>query len=133
MLGTYALSSGYYDAYYLKALKVRDIIRGSLDSIFSTYDAVIGPVAPTAAYGLGEKAADPLAMYLGDIYTVTANIAGCPAISVPAGFDDNKMPVGLQIMCARFEEEKLFDIARAYTGHSNHIYEIPNISQEKRI
>lgn len=132
MLGTYALSSGYYDAYYLKAVKVRDHIRGSLENIFNSYDAVIGPVAPTTAYGLGDKIDDPLAMYLGDIYTVTANIAGCPAISVPAGFDDKGMPVGLQIMCSHFEEEKLFDIARAYEKVTDHAHKIPQIGQENQ-
>lgn len=119
MLGTYALSSGYYDAYYLKALKVRNMIRGSMNKLFETYDAVIGPVAPTTAYNIGEKSSDPLEMYLGDVYTVSANIAGIPAISVPAGYDQNNLPVGLQISCSAFSEQKLLNIAYAYQNASD--------------
>jgi len=114
MLGTYALSSGYYDAYYLKAIKVRNMIRSDFGDIFSRYDAIIGPVAPTTAYHIGEKINDPLKMYLGDIYTVSANIAGIPALSVPAGEDDQGMPIGMQIMGDSFSEQKILDIAYAY-------------------
>lgn len=127
LLGTYALSSGYYDAYYIKASKVRDMIRRSFTELFTKYDAVIGPVAPTAAYKIGEKTADPLEMYLGDIYTVSANIAGIPAISIPAGFDRKGLPIGLQIMCDFFSEQKLLDIAYAYQNETEHHMICPKI------
>jgi aspartyl-tRNA(Asn)/glutamyl-tRNA(Gln) amidotransferase subunit A len=114
MLGTYALSSGYIDAYYLKALKVRRLIRRDFDQAFTQCDVVMGPTAPTAAFRIGEKVADPLAMYLSDIYTISANLAGICAISVPCGFTEAGLPVGLQILGAPFAEEKLLRVARMY-------------------
>ena len=114
MLGTYALSSGYYDAYYKKALKVRNLIKQSFLEKFKEYDGIIGPVAPTTAYNIGEKNSNPLEMYLGDIYTVSANIAGIPAISVPAGFSKERLPIGLQIMSKQFDEGNLLNIAYAF-------------------
>jgi aspartyl-tRNA(Asn)/glutamyl-tRNA(Gln) amidotransferase subunit A len=114
MLGTYALSSGYKDAYYLKALKVRRLIKDDFDKAFTGCDVVIGPTAPTAAFRIGEKADSPLAMYLSDIYTISANLAGIAAVSIPCGFTAAGLPIGLQIQAAPFAEEKLLRIARMY-------------------
>jgi len=114
MLGTYALSSGYYDAYYLKGLKVRQLIRSDFTSAFNRVDCVMMPVAPTTAFKIGEKVADPLQMYLADMYTLAANLAGVPGLSVPCGFDPRGLPVGLQIICAPFAEDRLLRIARLY-------------------
>jgi aspartyl-tRNA(Asn)/glutamyl-tRNA(Gln) amidotransferase subunit A len=114
MLGTYALSSGYYDAYYLKALKVRNLIRGDFDRVFQRCDCITMPVSPTTAFKIGEKIDDPLTMYLSDIYTIAANLAGIPAISVPCGFDQNDLPIGLQILTPAFSEDKLLRIARMF-------------------
>jgi len=114
MLGTYALSSGYKDAYYLKALKVRRLIRDDFDRAFSECDVVIGPTAPTPAFKIGEKADDPLAMYLGDIYTIGCNLAGITGISVPCGFTKAGLPNGLQVQAPAFGEEKLLRVARMY-------------------
>jgi aspartyl-tRNA(Asn)/glutamyl-tRNA(Gln) amidotransferase subunit A len=114
MLGTYALSSGYYDAYYLKALKVRNLIRGDFTSAFEKCDCIMMPVSPTTAFKLGEKIDDPLKMYLSDIYTISANLAGIPSISIPCGFDRNNLPVGLQILTSAFGEDKLLRIARMF-------------------
>src|SRR5262249_24117416 len=98
MLGTYALSSGYKDAYYLKALKVRRLIKRDFDAAFAACDVVVGPTSPTTAFPLGERSADPLAMYLADIYTVSANLAGLPGLSIPCGFSKAGLPVGLQLL-----------------------------------
>jgi aspartyl-tRNA(Asn)/glutamyl-tRNA(Gln) amidotransferase subunit A len=114
MLGTYALSSGYYDAYYLKALKVRNLIRGDFTSAFEKCDCVMMPVAPTTAFKIGEKTNNPLQMYLSDIYTISANLAGIPGISIPCGMDDKNLPIGLQIMAPAFAEEKLLRIAKMF-------------------
>ena len=113
MLGTYALSSGYYDAYYLKAQKVRTLIRGEFEDAFERYDALIAPTCPTPAFALGDKTEDPVQMYLSDICTIPANIAGIPAISVPAGFSFG-LPVGMQIMGKPFGEPTIFRLAYAY-------------------
>jgi aspartyl-tRNA(Asn)/glutamyl-tRNA(Gln) amidotransferase subunit A len=114
MLGTYALSSGYKDAYYLKALKVRRLIKNDFDQAFAECDVVLGPTSPTAAFRIGEKSADPLAMYLSDIYTIGANLAGIPGISLPCGFTTAGLPIGLQLLAAPFAEEKLLRVARAF-------------------
>jgi aspartyl-tRNA(Asn)/glutamyl-tRNA(Gln) amidotransferase subunit A len=114
MLGTYALSSGYYDAYYLKALKVRRLIKDDFDQAFAQCDVIMGPTSPTAAFKIGEKTADPLAMYLSDIYTISANLAGIPGISIPCGFTRNGLPIGLQILGPPFEEVKLLRVARMH-------------------
>jgi len=114
MLGTYALSSGYKDAYYLKALKVRRLIKDDFDRAFAACDVVAGPTAPTAAFPIGEKADDPLAMYLSDIYTISANLAGICGVSIPCGFTKGGLPIGLQLQAAPFEEEKLLRAARMY-------------------
>lgn len=114
MLGTYALSSGYKDAYYLKALQVRRLIRDDFDRAFASCDVVMGPTAPTATFEVGACADDPLQMYLADIYTITGNLAGLPGISVPCGFTRGSLPIGLQILGPPFEEEKLLRIARMH-------------------
>ncbi len=113
MLGTYALSAGYYDAYYLKAQKVRTLIRWEFDKAFEKFDALVTPTSPTVPFKLGEKVEDPLQMYLSDICTIPVNIAGTPAISIPAGFVNN-LPVGMQIMGKPLSEETLLRIAYAY-------------------
>jgi aspartyl-tRNA(Asn)/glutamyl-tRNA(Gln) amidotransferase subunit A len=113
MLGTYALSAGYYDAYYLKAQKVRTLIKGEFDQAFEKYDALVTPTSPIVPFKLGEKLEDPMQMYLSDVCTLPINIAGIPAISIPAGFADN-LPIGMQIMGKPFSEEILLRIAFAY-------------------
>ncbi|HEY3965692.1 MAG TPA: Asp-tRNA(Asn)/Glu-tRNA(Gln) amidotransferase subunit GatA [Planctomycetaceae bacterium] len=114
MLGTYALSAGYYDAYYLKALKVRRLIRNDFDAAFRDVDVIASPVAPTPAFKIGELVDDPLAMYLSDIYTISANLAGLPGISIPAGFSQGKLPIGLQLLAPPFEEDRLLRTARMF-------------------
>ena len=114
MLGTYALSAGYYDAYYLKALKVRRRIADDFAAAFKTVDVIAGPVAPTPAFRLGEKLNDPLAMYLGDIYTISTNLAGLPGISVPCGLTANRLPVGLQLQAPALNEARLLQVAQQY-------------------
>ena len=111
MLGTYVLSAGYYDAYYLKALKVRNLIRQDFLSAFREVDCLMCPTAPEPAFKLGEKIDDPLTMYLSDIYTIAVNLAGIPAISIPCGFTADNLPIGLQIMTPVFTEDKLLRIA----------------------
>lgn len=113
MLGSFVLSSGYYDAYYLKALKVKAMIKKAFDDAFARYDVILGPVAPTTAPKLGESLSDPLKMYLGDIYTISVNLAGLPGISVPCGKDAKGLPVGVQLIADSFQEKKL--IQAAYT------------------
>jgi aspartyl-tRNA(Asn)/glutamyl-tRNA(Gln) amidotransferase subunit A len=113
MLGTYALSAGYYDAYYLKAQKVRTIICREFSTAFEKYDALVAPTAPCIAFKMGEKLDDPMQMYLTDVCTLPINIAGIPAISIPAGFSEGR-PVGLQIMAKPFNDDALFRIGYAY-------------------
>jgi aspartyl-tRNA(Asn)/glutamyl-tRNA(Gln) amidotransferase subunit A len=114
MLGTYALSTGYKDAYYLKALKVRRLIKEDFDKAFAECDVIAGPTSPTAAFKIGERTDDPLAMYLSDIYTISCNLAGLPGISVPCGFTKGGLPIGLQLLAGAFEEEKLLRVARLH-------------------
>ena len=114
ILGTFALSHGYYDAYYLRALKVRTLIKQDFDKVFEDFDCIITPTCPTAAFKIGEKTSDPLKMYLSDIYTISVNLAGIPAISIPCGFTKGGLPVGLQIMAKPFNEEMLFRVAHAF-------------------
>lgn len=114
MLGTYVLSRGYYEAYYLKALKVRRLIKEDFDKAFAECDVVAGPTSPTPAFRIGEKVADPLAMYLSDIYTISCNLAGIAGISIPCGFTRSGLPIGLQLLAPPFAEEKLLRIARMY-------------------
>ena len=115
MIGTYALSSGYYDAYYARALKVRTLIKRDYELAFQKVDALLAPVTPTPPFKIAEKVDDPLAMYLSDIYTVTANLAGIPALSVPCGFTSNGLPVGLQILGNHFQESKILRLAHSYS------------------
>jgi aspartyl-tRNA(Asn)/glutamyl-tRNA(Gln) amidotransferase subunit A len=117
MLGTYALSAGYYDAYYLKAQKVRTLIRREFDAAFQRFDALLTPVSPSAAFRIGEKVDDPYAMYLSDIFTLPVNIAGLPGASVPCGFvevEGRQLPVGLQVLARPFDEATLLRVAHAY-------------------
>lgn len=114
ILGTYVLSSGYYDAYYLRAQKVRSLIRDEFMRVFQDCDALLSPTTPTAAFKIGEKAADPLSMYLSDIYTIGVNLAGLPGISIPCGFTTGKLPIGLQIIGQPFREADLLAIAHRY-------------------
>jgi aspartyl-tRNA(Asn)/glutamyl-tRNA(Gln) amidotransferase subunit A len=114
ILGTYALSSGYYEAYYLKALKVRTVIAKDFKDAFKEVDFILTPTAPTTAFKIKEKIDDPLQMYLSDIFTIPMNLAGIPAISVPCGFDSNNLPIGLQIIAKAFDEEMLFKVAYNY-------------------
>ncbi|MDD4980554.1 MAG: Asp-tRNA(Asn)/Glu-tRNA(Gln) amidotransferase subunit GatA [Candidatus Omnitrophica bacterium] len=114
ILGTFVLSHGYYDAYYLGALKVRTLIKQDFDAVFQDFDCIVTPTSPTPAFKIGEKIEDPLKMYLSDIYTISANLAGIPAISVPCGFTKKGLPVGLQILAKPFNEEMLFRVAYAY-------------------
>ena len=113
MLGTFTLSAGYYDAYYRKAMQVRTLIKQDFENAFKQVDAIISPVSPTLPWKLGEKINDPLKMYLSDILTVTANLAGIPGLSVPIGFSKG-LPVGMQILGQQFSEAKLFQIGHAY-------------------
>jgi len=125
MLGTYALSSGYYDAYYLKALKVRTLIKRDFESAFEKVDVIASPVAPSTAFRVGEKSEDPLAMYLSDIYTLSANLAGICGISVPCGFDAGGLPIGMQLMGPAFGEEKLLAVGHQYQLLTDHHVKVP--------
>jgi len=116
MLGTYALSAGYYDAYYLKAQKVRALLAQDFEQAFEKVDAIVTPTSPTPAFKLGEKADDPLAMYLADIYTVVADLVGIPGISVPCGETRDGLPIGLQVLGKHFEEATVMRLAHAYEG-----------------
>lgn len=114
MLGSFVLSSGYYDAYYLKALKVKALIKKAFDEAFAKYDIILGPVAPTTAPKLGESLSDPIKMYLGDIYTISVNLAGLPGICLPCGLDEKGLPIGLQLIGDCFAEKKLIQAAYTY-------------------
>jgi len=121
ILGTYVLSSGYYDAYYLRAQKVRTLIRRDFENAFQTVDAILTPTAPTAAFKRGEKSDDPLAMYLSDIYTISVNLAGLPGMSIPCGFTQNNLPIGLQLIGKPFAEAELLAMGRLFeTAHDYH-------------
>jgi aspartyl-tRNA(Asn)/glutamyl-tRNA(Gln) amidotransferase subunit A len=129
MVGTYALSTGYYDAYYLKAQKVRTLIRREFDEAFRTHDVLVAPVSPTPAFKIGEKIADPLQMYLNDVCTIPVNIAGLPGMSLPCGFatadDGARLPVGLQVIAKPFDEASIFRAAHAYEQASGWHKEFP--------
>lgn len=132
MLGSFVLSSGYYDAYYVKALRVKNLIKQAFDKAFSKYDMILGPVAPTTALKAGESLSDPLKMYLGDIYTVSVNLAGLPGISVPCGYDKDGLPIGLQLIGQTFEEEKLLKAAAVYEAGSGFVRKEPAYRAEGR-
>jgi len=125
LLGTFALSSGYYDAYYGKAQKVRAKMRLEMEAVFGRVEVLLTPTSPTVAFPLGEKTGDPLAMYLNDVYAVTANLCGVPAISLPCGRSREGLPVGLQLLAGRFREDALFRVARAYERASGHAHAWP--------
>jgi aspartyl-tRNA(Asn)/glutamyl-tRNA(Gln) amidotransferase subunit A len=131
MLGTYALSAGYYDAYYLKAQKVRTLIRREFDAAFEKHDVLVAPVSPTPAFKIGEKTGDPLQMYLSDVCTLPVNIAGLPGISVPCGFatadDGPRLPIGLQVIAKPFDEATLFRVAHAYEQSTSWHRERPDL------
>ena len=111
MIGTYVLSSGYYDAYYLKAQKVRRLIKNDFNNIFQKVDAILTPSTPSSAFKIGDKSNDPVSMYLNDIFTVPVNLAGLPGISIPAGLDKKGYPLGLQIIGKSFDEQNILNIA----------------------
>lgn len=125
MLGSFVLSSGYYDAYYLKALRTKALMKQTFDAAFQKYDVILGPTAPSAAPMLGESLADPLKMYLGDIYTISVNMAGLPGISVPCGKDTQGLPIGVQLIGNCFEEKKI--IRAAYSFEQSRTYEAPQM------
>lgn len=127
MLGTYALSSGYYEAYYRKAQQVRTLIKRDFDEAFKVVDVIITPTSPTPAFKLGEKTADPLQMYLSDIFTISVNLAGIPGISIPCGFSSENLPIGLQILGRHFEEESILKVAYAYEQSTGYHRKRPNI------
>ena len=127
MLGTYALSSGYYDAYYLRGQKVRTLIKNDLDEVFKDCDVIMTPTSPTVAFKVGEKISDPLSMYLSDIYTIPANLAGIPAISIPCGFSKSGLPIGLQLMGKAFDEEMLLRVSYTYEQNTEWHLRKPNL------
>lgn len=128
LLGTYALSEGYFDAYYLKALKVRRLIRNAFDEAFKKVDVVALPTTPQPAFGVGEKVSDPLLLYLEDIFTVSANLAGLPAISLPSGFSSNGLPIGLQLMAPHFREDRLLQLGHHYQQVTDWHTKLPELS-----
>nr|WP_307998497.1 Asp-tRNA(Asn)/Glu-tRNA(Gln) amidotransferase subunit GatA [uncultured Merdimonas sp.] len=130
MLGSFVLSSGYYDAYYLKALRTKALIKKEFDKAFASYDMIAAPAAPTTAPKIGESLSDPLKMYLGDIYTISVNLAGLPGITIPVGTDAKGLPVGMQLIGNCFEEEKILRAAYAY--EQTHAYERPELAKEGR-
>ena len=119
LIGTYVLSSGYYDAYYLKAQKVRQLIKNDFDKVFSDVDAILTPSTPSSAFKIGDKTDDPVSMYLNDIFTVPVNLSGLPAISVPAGYDENNLPLGLQIIGKAFDEQTILNLSLAIEKRAN--------------
>ena len=129
MLGSFVLSSGYYDAYYIKALRTKALIKQAFDKAFEKYDVILGPVAPTTALKIGESLSDPLKMYLGDIYTVSVNLAGLPGISLPCGFDRDGMPVGMQLLAKPFAEKTI--IRAAYAFEQSRGYKRPTALTER--
>ena len=129
MLGSFVLSSGYYDAYYLKALRTKALIKKAFDKAFERYDVILGPAAPSTAPRLGQSLGDPLKMYLGDIYTVSVNLAGLPAMTVPCGKDKKGLPIGLQLISDCFQEKKM--IQAGYAFEQTRRYEGPEIARER--
>ncbi len=127
MLGTYALSSGYYDAYYLKGQKARTLIKSDFDRAFESVDVIVTPTSPTPAFKVGERTADPLQMYLSDVLTTPSSLAGLPGISVPCGLTEDGLPIGLQMLAAPFEEGKILNAAYTFEQHTNHHRHKPNL------
>jgi len=133
LLGTYVLSSGYYEAYYLKALKVRTLIKNDFEKAFKTCDIILTPTSPTAAFKIGERANDPLSMYLSDIFTIPANLAGIPGISVPCGFTKSGLPVGLQFLAKAFDEEALIRVAYTFERNTEFHRRKPEIASPRAL
>jgi len=129
-LGTYSLSSGYYDAYFVRALKVRRLIKEDFDKAFKTVDVILTPTSPTAAFKAGEKISDPLSMYLSDIYTISANLAGVPAVSIPCGFNKENLPIGFQLIGKAFDEMTLINLGFAYQNVTDFHQKMPKIAYE---
>ena len=119
ILGTYVLSSGYYDAYYKKAQQVRTLVKGKFDEAFAKYNVILTPTTPTTAFKIGEKTNNPLEMYLSDICTVSVNVAGLPGISIPCGVDSQGLPIGMQLIGKKFDEETIIKVAHAYERQAN--------------
>ena len=130
MLGTYALSAGYYDAYYLKAQKARTLIRGDFDRAFEQVDVILAPTSPTTAFRIGEKVDDPLQMYLTDIFTLSMNLAGTCGLSLPCGFDQAGLPIGLQVMGPALGEEQVLRVAYAYEQATDWHMRNPPLDEE---
>ena len=130
MRGSFVLSTGYYDAYYLKALRTKALIKQAFDKAFEKYDVILGPAAPSTAPLLGDSLSDPMKMYLGDIYTVSVNLAGLPGITIPVGKDSKGLPVGMQLIGNCFEENKI--IQTAYTFEQTKAYEAPELAKGDR-
>lgn len=131
-LGTHSLSSGYYEAYYLKALKVRRLIKSDFDEVFKKVDAILTPTSPTTAFKLGEKANDPLSMYLSDIYTIPANLAGIPAVSFPCGFSKDNLPIGAQLIAKSFDEAILIKLGSAFEETTDFNKRIPSLAIQQK-
>ncbi|UOQ48964.1 Asp-tRNA(Asn)/Glu-tRNA(Gln) amidotransferase subunit GatA [Gracilibacillus caseinilyticus] len=131
MLGTFALSSGYYDAYYKKSQKVRTLIKNDFEKIFAEYDVVIGPTTPTPAYKVGEKIDDPLTMYTDDVLTTPVNLAGLPGMSIPCGFSSDGLPIGLQIIGRHFDESMIYRVGYAYEQATDHHKKRPNLGGDQ--
>ena len=131
LIGAFVLSSGYYDAYYKKALKVKAVIKKSFDDAFEKYDAILSPTAPTTALKIGENLSDPLKMYLGDIYTVSVNLAGLPSMVVPCGFDSEGLPVGLQITGKPFSENTIMNVGYTFQQNTDYHTKKPVLKEVK--
>ena len=127
MIGSFVLSSGYYDAYYKKALQTRALVKDAYSRLFKSYDVILSPVAPTTAYKLNENVDDPIKMYMGDIYTVSINLAGVPAAALPCGFDKQGLPIGFQLIGDAFSEGKLINAARVYQSRTDHHTKKPGV------
>jgi aspartyl-tRNA(Asn)/glutamyl-tRNA(Gln) amidotransferase subunit A len=130
MLGSFVLSSGYYDAYYKKALQTRALIKDAYNKLFTRFDMILSPVAPTTAYKLGENVDDPMKMYMGDIYTVSINLAGLPSVALPCGFDRQGLPVGFQLIGDAFCEDKLIAAGRVFQGRTGYHKKKPPTSSQ---
>jgi aspartyl-tRNA(Asn)/glutamyl-tRNA(Gln) amidotransferase subunit A len=128
MIGTYALSSGYYEAYYAKAQKVRTLVKQDFDKAFKEVDVIATPTSPSTAFKIGEKASDPMQMYLSDIFTISCNLAGLPGLSIPCGFSQAKLPIGLQLLGRPFEEGTLLSVAHHYEQAKQWNKEAPKIA-----
>ena len=127
MLGTYALTAGYYEDYYLNAQKVRTLVQKDFELAFSKVDAIVGPVTPTTAFKIGEKIEDPLQMYLSDIFTLSGNLAGIPGISLPCGFDQSGLPIGVQLLGPTCSEQQLLTVGHIYQQATDWHKHIPGL------